>query len=72
MTAMDQRLRKDRRQPGQRFSTVAEVAERLGVSDRTVYRWIANGELVAHRLGGSVRISEADLELFLAARRDDG
>jgi excisionase family DNA binding protein len=72
MTAMDQRMRKDRRQRSQRFYTIAEIADRLGVSTRTVHRWIANGDLVAHRLGGSLRVSESDLELFLAARRDDG
>jgi excisionase family DNA binding protein len=72
MTNMDQRMRKGRRQPGARFFTIAEIAEQLGVSTKTVGRWIANDELVAHRLGGSVRVSETDLDLFLAARRDDG
>jgi excisionase family DNA binding protein len=49
--------------------TMDAVAERTGVSVRTVRRWIEHGELVAHRLGRAVRISEADLVTFLALRR---
>jgi excisionase family DNA binding protein len=53
-----------------RFFTVAEVAERLGVSTRTIRRWIENKELVAHRFGRAVRIAENDLKAFLAMHRD--
>ena len=53
-----------------RFFTVAEVAERLGVSTRTIRRWIENLELVAHRFGRAVRIAECDLKAFLAMHRD--
>jgi excisionase family DNA binding protein len=51
------------------FFTVAKVADRLQVSTRTVRRWIASGELKAHKLGGVVRISDEDLRAFLALRR---
>ncbi len=34
--------------------TPRQVAERLGVTVRTVQRWISNGRLPAHRVGGSV------------------
>lgn len=51
------------------FFTIAEVAEMLGVCTRTVWRWIATGELVAHRFRGCVRIAEADLRAFLAVHR---
>jgi excisionase family DNA binding protein len=54
--------------PSIEFFTIQEVAERLSVSTRTVRRWIDNGELVAHRIGG-VRIAEGDLRAFIAARR---
>lgn len=47
--------------------TAAEVADRCGTSLRSVRRWLAAGDLVAHRLGRSVRVAEADLERFLAA-----
>jgi excisionase family DNA binding protein len=52
------------------FLTIAEVAERLRVATRTVRRWIAAGELVAHRFGASVRIAEADLRAFVALHRE--
>jgi excisionase family DNA binding protein len=52
------------------FFTVVEVAERLRVSTRTIRRWIDCGQLVAHRPGGVVRISENDLCAFLALHRD--
>jgi excisionase family DNA binding protein len=51
------------------FFTVPDVAEHLGVSARTVRRWIEGQQLVAHHLGRAVRISEQDLRAFLAARR---
>src|SRR5947209_70723 len=49
--------------------TAAGVAERCGVSLRAVRRWIAAGDLAVHRLGRAIRVSEADLERFLAAHR---
>jgi excisionase family DNA binding protein len=52
------------------FFTVAEVAERLEVSTRTVRRWIASGKLVAHHFGRAVRIAESDLKAFIAQHRD--
>jgi excisionase family DNA binding protein len=53
-----------------RFFTIAEVAELVGVSARTVRRWIQSGRLVAHRVRGVVRISPSDLEAFLCQHRD--
>src|SRR4051794_11214334 len=50
------------------FHTVTEVAVWLGVSTRSVHRWIADGELIAHRFGRAVRIAETDLKAFLDAR----
>ena len=52
-----------------RFFTVDEVAERLGVCDRTVRRWVKRGDLLAHRISHLVRIAESDLKAFLAQRR---
>jgi excisionase family DNA binding protein len=56
------------------YYTLPEVAERLKVSRRTVYRWVQSGELSAHKLGPDRpgvewRIGEDDLEEFLEARR---
>jgi excisionase family DNA binding protein len=58
----------DRKQR-QQFFTVRAVAEQLDVSPRTVHRWIKNNELIVHRVGRSVRVSEVDLKQFLVARR---
>jgi excisionase family DNA binding protein len=53
-----------------RFYCIPEIAEITGVSRRTVRRWIEKKELIAHRLGRSVRIAEPDLKNFLAQHRD--
>jgi hypothetical protein len=37
-----------------KFFTIAQVAEQLGVSTRTVRRWIQAGDLVVHRLSAAV------------------
>ena len=53
------------------FCTIGQVAEALGVSTRTVRRWIANGALAVHRFDGAVvRIAERDLLGFLAVHRE--
>lgn len=41
---------------------LTEVAVRLGVSERTVYRWVAAGQLRVYRLpGGQVRVTEDEV-----------
>jgi excisionase family DNA binding protein len=52
------------------FFTVADVAVRLNVCERTIRRWIAAGTLPVHRFGRLVRVSETDLVAFLALNRD--
>ena len=52
-----------------RLYAVDDVAEQLGVSSKTVRRWIAAGELPVHHFGRQLRISEADLAAFIAQRR---
>jgi excisionase family DNA binding protein len=54
-----------------KFYTIEQIADCLVVSTRTVRRWIDDELLVAHRINGVVRISEADFAAFLAAQRDD-
>ncbi len=49
--------------------TLEQVAERLQVSVKTVRRWIDAGNLVAHRIGRGLRVSEADLQTFIRSRR---
>ncbi len=50
-----------------RFLTVAEVAGILRVSTMTVYRLIKAGSLPAVRVGKSYRVSEDDVDRYLAA-----
>lgn len=45
------------------------VAERLGVTSRTVYRLINDGELIAHRFGRVIRVRVEDLGAFVAGSR---
>ena len=52
-----------------KLRTIDETAELLSVSKRTVQRLIELGALRAHRLGRSVRISDADIAALLAANR---
>jgi excisionase family DNA binding protein len=51
------------------FISKAEFADNVGVSERTVSRWIASGDLRAHRFGNSVRIAEEDAVSFIAISR---
>ncbi|HEX2850027.1 MAG TPA: helix-turn-helix domain-containing protein [Acidimicrobiales bacterium] len=48
------------------FLTVAEVADMLRVSNMTVYRLINAGQLRALRVGKSYRITEEDVDRYLA------
>jgi excisionase family DNA binding protein len=52
-----------------KFYTIEQIADCLAVSTKTVRRWIDKKLLVAHRIGGVLRISEADFAAFLAIRR---
>lgn len=51
------------------FYTVKQIAERWQCSEKTVRRLIERGELIAHRLGGRHRISEADLTAYERVNR---
>jgi len=52
-----------------RFFTVAQVAELLAVSTRSVRRWITTRELLAHKFRRQVRVAEIDLLAFLQRHR---
>jgi excisionase family DNA binding protein len=56
-------------EPGEQFLSVAEVAKRLGVAEKTVRRRIAIGDLPAHRVGKFIRVSERILTAFLTRAR---
>ena len=52
-------------EPGERFLSVAEVAKRLAVAEKTVRRMIKSDILPAHRVGKLLRVSERILTAYL-------
>lgn len=53
-----------------RLLRLAEVAERVGVSYRTVQAWVASGRLKVVRLSARVlRVEAAELERWIAEAR---
>jgi len=59
-----------RHEPRMKFYTIAQIAQCVEVSTRTVRRWIKSKALGAHRVKGVLRVSEADFRAFLSAHRD--
>lgn len=53
---------------GQRFLTVAEVADRLGTTERFPRRLIEERRIEFVRIGRHVRIAESVLDDYIAAR----
>jgi excisionase family DNA binding protein len=43
----------------------AETARRLGVTPRTLYRFIDEGQLPAYRFGRVIRLKETEVEEFI-------
>ena len=52
------------------FLTIRQVAARLQVSERSVWRWISDKELIVHRHGRWTRVHVDELERFLKLARD--
>ena len=46
-----------------------EAAERLGVTLRSLYRFIDEGGLVAYKFGRVIRLQEGDVEAFIESSR---
>jgi excisionase family DNA binding protein len=46
-----------------------EAAERLGVTLRSLYRFIDEGGLTAYKFGRVIRLKESDVETFIEASR---
>jgi len=47
-----------------------DAARRLGVSVRTLKRILARGDLGQHRIGGSLKVAEDELERFIRGARE--
>ncbi len=52
------------------FLTIRQVAARLQVSKRSVWRWISDKDLIVHRHGRWTRVYVDELDRFLKLTRD--
>ena len=62
---MPKQRKKSEPTPAMPLETVPETAEHLHVSERTVRRLIADGDLPVVRFGGTVRVRPEDREAFV-------
>lgn len=46
-----------------------DAAKRLGITTRTLYRFIDQGELPGYRLGRVIRLKQEDVDRFIEASR---
>ncbi len=52
-----------------RWLSTKEASELLGVTLRSLYRFIDEGDLVAYKFGRVIRVQQADVENFIRASR---
>lgn len=52
-----------------RWLSTAEAASRLGITPRTLYRFIDEGQLPAYRFGRVIRLKTNEVDLFIEACR---
>jgi excisionase family DNA binding protein len=52
-----------------RWLSTKEASERLGITLRSLYRFIDEGGLVAYKFGRVIRIQETDVDRFIEASR---
>lgn len=52
-----------------RWLSTAESARRLGITPRTLYRFIDEGQLPAYRFGRVIRLKEDEVESFIESCR---
>jgi excisionase family DNA binding protein len=71
LTLLSDRWGMKRQPSATAFFTERSLADYLAVSDRTIRNWIRRGELASYKLGASRRIDPADVEEFLARRRQE-
>lgn len=49
--------------------STADAAKSLGITPRTLYRFIDQGELAAYRFGRVIRVKRTDIEAFIEKSR---
>ncbi len=52
-----------------RWMSTKEASERLGVTLRTLYRFLDEGQLAGYKFGRVIRLKEGDVETFIEASR---
>lgn len=52
-----------------RWMSTAEAARSLGITPRTLYRLIDEGQIAAYKFGRVIRLKEQDVETFIDASR---
>lgn len=52
-----------------RWLSTAEAAARLGITPRTLYRFIDEGQLAAYRFGRVIRLKTTDVDAFIETCR---
>ena len=46
-----------------------EAARRLGITTRTLYRFVDQGDLAAYRMGRVIRVKASDVDTFIESSR---
>ena len=54
------------------YLTVKELCKYLGVSDKTIYRYLAMKEIPAFKVGGMWRFNRKSIELWLKRKEENG
>ncbi|MCB1006250.1 MAG: helix-turn-helix domain-containing protein [Acidimicrobiales bacterium] len=52
-----------------RWLSTADAAKRVGITPRTLYRFIDNGDLPAYRFGRVIRLKESEVDAFIESCR---
>lgn len=55
--------------PSVEWLSTADAAKALGITPRTLYRFIDQGELPAYRFGRVIRVKQADVDAFIEGAR---
>jgi excisionase family DNA binding protein len=48
-----------------RFLSLRDVADELGISERSAWRLVEQGELPVHQFGASTRVKREDLDAYI-------
>ncbi|MCK4487593.1 MAG: helix-turn-helix domain-containing protein [Desulfobacterales bacterium] len=56
----------------ERWLSVAEIADHLGVSKDTIYRWLENRKIPAHRIGKFWKFKQKEVDDWVMAGKAAG